>query len=55
MSLALLGERIGTINDLLTTVNLLVWDSRTMMPVGGGRPRSADRDSLAAGARSHLR
>jgi len=39
MTLALLNERIGTINDLLTTVNLLVWDSRTMMPPGGAAAR----------------
>jgi Zn-dependent M32 family carboxypeptidase len=32
VSLEPLSERVGAINDLLTTVNLLVWDSRTMMP-----------------------
>jgi len=39
VSLALLQERIGVINDLLTTVNLLVWDARTMMPPGGAAAR----------------
>jgi oligopeptide/dipeptide ABC transporter ATP-binding protein len=36
MSLEPLKERIGAINDLLTTVNLLV-GSRTMMPAGAAR------------------
>jgi carboxypeptidase Taq len=51
MSLALLGERIGTINDLLTTVNLLVWDSRTMMPVGGAAARGRQIATLSRLAR----
>ena len=42
MSLEPLKERIGAINDLLTTVNLLVWDSRTMMPAGAA-PRADGR------------
>jgi carboxypeptidase Taq len=51
MSLALLDERIGTINDLLTTVNLLVWDSRTMMPAGGAAARGRQIATLTRLAR----
>ncbi|HET6620009.1 MAG TPA: carboxypeptidase M32 [Dongiaceae bacterium] len=51
MSLALLNERIGVINDLLTTVNLLVWDSRTMMPPGGAAARGRQIATLTRLAR----
>ena len=51
MSLALLNERIGAINDLLTTVNLLVWDSRTMMPAGGAAARGRQIATLTRLAR----
>ena len=58
MSLDLLKERIATVNDLLCTLNLLIWDSRTMMPAGGTQSRGAQiatltrlaRDTLAADA-----
>jgi carboxypeptidase Taq len=51
VSVALLNERIGTINDLLTTVNLLVWDSRTMMPAGGATARGRQIATLTRLAR----
>jgi carboxypeptidase Taq len=51
VSLALLNERIGAINDLLTTVNLLVWDSRTMMPSGGALARGRQIATLTRLAR----
>jgi carboxypeptidase Taq len=50
-SLAALHERIGTINDLLTSVNLLVWDSRTMMPAGGAAARGRQIATLTRLAR----
>src|SRR5262245_2511960 len=54
MSLTLLNERIGTINDLLTTVNLLVWDSRTMMPPGGATARGRQIATLTRLARDFI-
>jgi carboxypeptidase Taq len=51
MSLAALKERIGTVNDLLTSVNLLVWDSRTMMPAGGAAARGRQIATLTRLAR----
>jgi carboxypeptidase Taq len=51
MSLAPLQERIGAINDLLTTVNLLVWDSRTMMPSGAAAARGRQIATLTRLAR----
>ncbi|PSC02820.1 carboxypeptidase [Alsobacter soli] len=39
MSLTALRQRIATVSDLLCTLNLLVWDSRTMMPAGGTESR----------------
>src|SRR5262245_8260556 len=51
MTLALLNDRVGTINDLLTTVNLLVWDSRTMMPPGGAAARGRQIATLTRLAR----
>jgi carboxypeptidase Taq len=51
VTLALLNERIGTINDLLTTMNLLVWDSRTMMPPGGAAARGRQVATLTRLAR----
>ena len=51
MSLEPLKERIGAINDLLTTVNLLVWDSRTMMPAGAAAARGRQVATLTRLAR----
>ena len=51
MSLEPLKERIGAINDLLTTVNLLVWDSRTMMPAGAAATRGRQVATLTRLAR----
>jgi carboxypeptidase Taq len=51
MSLEPLTERVGTINDLLTTVNLLVWDSRTMMPSGAAAARGRQIATLTRLAR----
>lgn len=39
------------INDLLTTVNLLVWDSRTMMPAGAAAARGRQIATLTRLAR----
>ena len=41
MSIDALGQRIATVSDLLCTLNLIVWDSRTMMPPGGTDALSA--------------
>src|SRR3954466_15656395 len=54
MSLAALKERVGTVNDLLTSVNLLVWDSRTMMPAGGAAARGRQIATLTRLARDLL-
>lgn len=51
MSIALLKERIGTVNDLLTTLNLLIWDSRTMMPAGAAAARGRQVATLTRLAR----
>src|SRR5262249_19662985 len=51
MSLEPLRERVGAINDLLTTVNLLVWDSRTMMPSGAVSVRGRQIATLTRLAR----
>jgi len=51
MSLEPLKERIGAINDLLTTVNLLVWDSRAMMPAGAAAARGRPVATLTRLAR----
>lgn len=58
MSLETLQSRIATVSDLLCTLNLLVWDSRTMMPAGSTDSRGHQittltrlaRDTLAADA-----
>ncbi|GGH23619.1 carboxypeptidase M32 [Alsobacter metallidurans] len=62
MSLAALRQRIATVSDLLCTLNLIVWDSRTMMPSGGAAARGHQiatltrmaRDTLAADATMDL-
>jgi carboxypeptidase Taq len=51
VSLELLNERLGVVNDLLTTVNLLVWDSRTMMPAGAAAARGRQIATLTRLAR----
>lgn len=51
MNLEPLQERVGAINDLLTTVNLLVWDSRTMMPSGAAAARGRQIATLTRLAR----
>ena len=58
MSVEVLNRRIASVNDILCALNLLVWDSRTMMPSGGTRGRGCQiatltrlaRDTLAADA-----
>ena len=43
MSYAAFEAEVARVNDILCAVNLLVWDSRTMMPPGGSRgARQAD-------------
>jgi len=54
VTVALLNERIGVINDLLTTVNLLVWDTRTMMPSGGAAARGRQIATLTRLARDFI-
>ncbi|HVW93646.1 MAG TPA: carboxypeptidase M32 [Devosia sp.] len=51
MSYAAFAAEIGRINDLLCTVNLLGWDSRTMMPPGGVVARGKQVSTLTSLAR----
>ncbi|WP_172299763.1 carboxypeptidase M32 [Pseudoruegeria sp. HB172150] len=44
-------ERIAGINDVLCTLNLLAWDSRTMMPPGGIDARAEQVTTLTTLAR----
>ena len=54
MTLAILQERIATVSDLLCALNLLVWDSRTMMPEGGTDSRGQQIATLTRLARDTL-
>lgn len=51
MSLAVFETEIARINDILCAVNLLVWDSRTMMPSGAAEARGKQVATLTALAR----
>ena len=54
MSLPELQHRIAAVNDVLCAGSLLVWDSRTMMPVGGATSRSRQIATLAGLGRDLL-
>ena len=54
MSLNDLHERVGSVNDVLCALSLLIWDSRTMMPTGGTVTRSAQIATLTRIARDLL-
>ena len=49
-----LNERISIINDVLNSVSILTWDSRTMMPVGGAEARGNQIATLTGLARREL-
>jgi carboxypeptidase Taq len=51
MSFAAFETEIAKINDILCAVNLLTWDSRTMMPQGGVEARGQQIATLAGLAR----
>lgn len=51
MSYAIFEAEIARVNDVLCTVNLLTWDSRTMMPPGGLEARSKQIATLVGIAR----
>ncbi len=54
MHLEALRQRIATVSDLLCTLNLIVWDSRTMMPPGGADARGSQIATLTRLARDIL-
>lgn len=49
-----LNERISVINDVLNSVSVLTWDSRTMMPAGGVEARGNQIATLTELARREL-
>jgi carboxypeptidase Taq len=51
MSYAAFEAEVARVNDLLCAVNLLVWDSRTMMPRGGVEARGKQIATLSTLAR----
>ena len=51
MSYADFQSRIARINDVLCTLNVLAWDSRTMMPEGGVDARAEQVSTLTMLAR----
>src|ERR1700755_2162216 len=51
MSVAEFESEVAKINDLLCAVNLLTWDSRTMMPPGGVGARGKQIATLVGLAR----
>ncbi|TCR79029.1 carboxypeptidase M32 [Rhizobium sp. BK376] len=51
MSFAAFETEIAKVNDILCAVNLLTWDSRTMMPAGGVEARGKQIATLAGLAR----
>ena len=54
MTLSAVQNRIATVSDLLCTLNLLVWDSRTMMPSGGAESRGRQIATITRLARDEL-
>lgn len=53
-ALSTLNERISTINDVLNSISVLTWDSRTMMPAGGAEARGNQIATLTELARREL-
>ena len=51
MSYAAFQSEIARVNDILSTVNLLSWDARTMMPAGGVATRGQQIATLTSLAR----
>lgn len=51
MSYSAFRDQIARINDIICTVNLLAWDSRTMMPAGGVDARGHQVTTLTSIAR----
>jgi carboxypeptidase Taq len=51
MSFAAFEAEVARVNDILCAVNLLVWDSRTMMPRGGAEARGKQIATLTGLAR----
>jgi carboxypeptidase Taq len=51
MSFAIFETEIAKVNDILCAVNLLTWDSRTMMPAGGVEARGKQIATLVGLAR----
>ena len=51
MSYAAFEAEIAKVNDILCAVNLLVWDSRTMMPSGAAEARGRQLGTLIEVAR----
>jgi carboxypeptidase Taq len=54
MSITAVQQRIATVSDLLCTLNLLVWDSRTMMPSGGAESRGRQIATVTRLARDEI-
>jgi carboxypeptidase Taq len=54
MSYAAFLERLGSVNDVLNTISILQWDSRTMMPAGGVATRAKQISTLTGVARDLL-
>ena len=51
MSYAAFEAEVARVNDILCAVNVLVWDSRTMMPSLAAEARGKQLGTLAAAAR----
>ena len=51
MSFAHFEREVAKVNDILCSVNLLTWDSRTMMPPGGVEARGNQIATLVGLAR----
>ncbi len=54
MSYSAFLERFGAVNDVLNTISILQWDSRTMMPPGGVATRANQIATLTGVARELL-
>ncbi len=54
MSYSAFLDRLGGVNDLLNSLSILQWDSRTMMPPGGVMARSRQISTLLGAARDML-
>jgi carboxypeptidase Taq len=54
MSYSAFLERLGAVNDVLNSISILQWDSRTMMPAGGVATRASQIATLTGAARELL-